>query len=350
MRTCFRALFASSTVFFSCAAYALEKPMELEDCAAIAGDRERLACFDALAASRMPGREESPTQAEALPALPASTPPATAAVAEAPPQKEASFLADHWELEPEYTRRLFHFRPHRENYLIASYNPDPNNAPYRPFRSFTGTQGLSEAELHFQIGFKLKFAENVADKPIDLWFGYTQQSFWQASNRQASSPFRETNYQPEVMAVLPLHFELLGVRARFINLGFVHESNGQSSTLSRSWNRVYLQTGIERGKFTMLARVWKRINEDREEDDNPDILDYMGHGDLLGTYRNNGHEYSVLARYNFHTDKGAVQLGWAFPIASKLKGYVQFFSGYGQSLIDYNYSQRTIGLGVLVTY
>ncbi|MGV3653108.1 MAG: phospholipase A, partial [Noviherbaspirillum sp.] len=49
-------------------------------------------------------------------------------------------------------------------------------------------------------------------------------------------------------------------------------------------------------------------------------------------------------------DRGAAQLSWAFPLASRLMGYVQVFSGYGQSLIDYNYYQRSIGLGVMVAY
>lgn len=74
--------------------------------------------------------------------------------------------------------------------------------------------------------------------PLDLWFGYIQTSFWQANNREASSPFRETGYQPEIMAVAPLSLDLLGSKLRFVNLGLVHESNGQGFFLSRSWNRT----------------------------------------------------------------------------------------------------------------
>jgi phospholipase A1 len=209
---------------------------------------------------------------------------------------------------------------------------------------------LARGELSFQLGFKLKLAEDVMDKPLDLWLGYTQRSFWQASNQKASSPFRETDYQPELMAVVPVDFRLMGLRGRFLNLGFAHQSNGQASTLSRSWNRIYAQVGLERGNFTLLARVWKRINEPVAEDDNPDIVDYMGRGDLTGTYRWKGHEFSLLTRYNFSTNKGAVQLGWAFPLVSNLKGYVQVFSGYGHTLIDYNAYQRVLGLGILINY
>jgi phospholipase A1 len=196
----------------------------------------------------------------------------------------------------------------------------------------------------------MKVLETIAKTPVDLWFGYTQQSFWQAYSKHASSPFRETNYQPEVMLVAPLDFNLLGLRARFVNIGFVHQSNGQTATLSRSWNRLYLQTGWERGNFSLLTRVWTRTDEDDFPDDNPDILDYMGHGDIMATWRKNGHQLSMMARRNFDTGRGAVQLGWAFPVVSRLKGYVQVFSGYGQSLIDYNSYQNTVGVGVLLDY
>jgi phospholipase A1 len=209
---------------------------------------------------------------------------------------------------------------------------------------------LSRAELVYQLGFKMKISENTFNKPLDLWFAYTQNSFWQAGNRRASSPFRETNYQPELMAVAPLHLNLLGVDARFINLGIVHQSNGQASTLSRSWNRAYLQLGLERGPLAVTVRAWKRLHESAQDDNNPDILDYMGRGDLNATYRLNGHEISALLRHNFSTGRGATQLGWAFPLSGPLKGYVQAFSGYGQSLIDYNYFQRSVGAGLMVMY
>ena len=216
--------------------------------------------------------------------------------------------------------------------------------------TLTDEARLAHSELVFQLGFKMKLVENAFAQPVDVWFGYTQNSFWQAGNEKASSPFRETNYQPEIIATVPLGFDVLGVSARFLNFGFVHQSNGQASTLSRSWNRVYVQLGVERGGFSLSARAWKRLKEPLETDDNPDISKYMGHGDIVAVYRNRGHEYSVLLRRNLHTNKGAVQLGWAWPIAGQLKGYTHVFTGYGQSLIDYNYYQRSIGFGVQANF
>jgi phospholipase A1 len=278
--------------------------------------------------------------------------PATAAAPAPTVGSDAVFsLADHWELDAEHRRGVFNFRPHMPSYLMLTRTAHPNNEPYRPFRRVTdlGTD-LAHSELVFQLGFKMKVVEQAFDKPLDLWFGYTQDSFWQAGNHAASSPFRETNYQPELMAVMPLNFSVLGAHVRFLNLGLVHQSNGQSSTLSRSWNRVYLQTGVEAGQWTVVGRVWKRVNEARESDNNPDIVDYMGRGDVTVTYRNNGNDYSALLRHNFSTGRGAVQASWAFPLKGHLKGYAQAFSGYGQSLIDYNYYQNVLGIGLLGTF
>jgi len=101
---------------------------------------------------------------------------------------------DHWELDDPYRRGVFKFRPHHANYLIATRTYRPNDAPYVPYRDLTdGDTKLSKAELAFQLSFKMKMIEQAFGKPIDLWFGYTQNSYWQAANHDASSPFRETN-------------------------------------------------------------------------------------------------------------------------------------------------------------
>ncbi len=324
----------------------------LAECAAIAENGKRLACFDRLATSAPSSSD--PAAAVATPTVPSAPGVPVALAVKINHQDRAapdSTLNGYWELGQENKHGRFILQPHNPNYLIASYNGAPNNAPYLAARGpLSDGNSLAHGELAFQLGFKTKLVENAFNTPADLWFGYTQRSFWQAGNRKASSPFRETNYQPELMAVVPVQFDFLGVSARFINFGLVHQSNGQAGTLSRSWNRAYVQAGFERGDFALLARVWKRFNEPADSDNNPTIVDYMGHGDLQGTYRSNGHQLTALTRYNFQTNKGALQLGYSFPLLANLKGYVQGFAGYGQSLIDYNYSQKSVGLGVLVDY
>jgi phospholipase A1 len=345
-------------------------PLRMERCAVLGDASARLACYDALArpATAESASAGSPPKSAAaahanvpvLATAPASTqpapppaetvlPPRVAAITTIPPEATVSNMVQSWELDRASKRGAFNFRPHRDTYLLlANYSTSSNDGPFQD----TTPAGLKSqrTELTYQLSFKMKLLEQIAKTPVDLWFGYTQQSYWQAYNRAASSPFRETNYQPELMLVSPLNLDLGFLDLRYLNLAAVHQSNGQTSSLSRSWNRVYAEVGAEHGDLALAFRLWKRLDNARSDNDNIDITDYMGHGDLRASYRIKGHELSVMGRRNFSTRHGALQFGWAFPVKANLKGYMQLFSGYGQSLIDYNYSQKSLGAGFLVDY
>lgn len=318
-------------------------------CSVIGDASARLGCFDELsktAAAITVATGNSVSESAAEVALPV---PAVATATAAPPEAAISRTTQRWELDEASKRGKFAFRPHRDNYLLlANYSTSSNDAP---FEEFTPAGIKSQhVELTYQLSFKMKLAEELANTPVDIWFGYTQQSFWQAYNRAASSPFRETNYQPEIMATLPINKGFGGIDFKYLNFGLVHQSNGQTSTLSRSWNRIYAELGVERGNFALATRLWRRLDNAKSNNDNSDITDFMGHGDLRATYRNLGNEYSATMRRNFSTGHGSLQAGWAFPVSTNLKGYMQLFSGYGQSLIDYNYSQKSLGGGFLLDF
>lgn len=310
------------------------------DCSVIESDAERLRCYDEASS----GTSSSPPAA----------PPSSVPSAPAPTSKAAlpSPLGKRWELDPGTRERLFSIKPHKQNYLlVARYSTNVNNDPQTPTRAAPGSSlDLDNTEAKFQISLKAKAFGGLFGDRLALWFGYTQQSHWQVYNASASRPFRETNYEPEAMLVWRTDVDILGLRSRFINFGFVHQSNGRGEPLSRSWNRVYAQFGFERAGFALLVRPWLRIREQSTVDDNPDMTDYLGHGDLVAVYQWGGHTVSLLARSNFDFSdlRGAIQADWSFPLAGVLKGYVQVFHGYGESLIDYNHSQTTIGAGILL--
>ena len=152
------------------------------------------------------------------------------------------------------------------------------------------------------------------------------------------------------MGVIHTDYDLFGLRGRFINIGLVHQSNVRQEPLSRSWNRIYAQFGFERGGFGLMVRPWYRIKEDWTVDNNPDISTYLGYGDIVATYERSGHMLSLLlwSNLNFSNFHGAMQADWSFPLYRQLKGYVQVFTGYGESLIDYNHAQTTVGVGFLL--
>ncbi len=333
-------------------AHASDAEQHLLRCSVIGDSSARLGCFDALA-KQVQQVEMSVPAAVAGPDGVTAPLPADSVVDAKPskkvmkPDTRVSRMSEEWELNPDAKRGLYAVHPLLDNYLLIANQSNATND--RPFRSPDGYEA-KHVELTYQLSFKAKLLEGVAGSPIDLWAGYTQQSFWQAYARDHSSPFRETNYQPQFMAVLPINKDLGGVAVRFVSLGVVHQSNGQSTTLSRSWNRFYGELGLERGNLAVNARVWKRLDNAKSNNDNPDITDFLGHGDVRVTYRDKGYEYSALMRRNFDTKHGAIQLGLAFPLVVNLKGYVQAFSGYGQSLIDYNYAQKSLGVGIMMDF
>jgi len=318
-----------------------------EGCSSIPSDVDRLACYDRVSGRAQPEAAPVPQAAAGANAQPAAQPIVVQAAA--PDPKLLSTLSRHWELDDEAKQGAFLFRPHHPNYFLPlKVSNRPNNSPFHASLN-QADQDLDPVEAELQLSFKIKAMEGMFGYDnADLWFGYTITSFWQAYNDNISSPFRETNYEPEVMVAYRTDYEIAGFRGRFINLGAVHQSNGRTEGLSRSWNRVYAQFGFERDDLALLIRPWYRIPES-DEDDNPDIIDYMGHGDLTAVYRNERNAYSLMLRKNFDTGYGAMELNWSFPLYGRLKGYVQYFNGYGESLIDYNHSQQTFGIGVSLT-
>ncbi len=58
---------------------------------------------------------------------------------------------------------------------------------------------------------------------------------------------------------------------------------------------------------------------------------------------------ALMARHSLRTGSrshGALQLDYGFPISNLLRGHVQVFDGYGESLIDYNHKATYVGVGV----
>jgi phospholipase A1/A2 len=236
---------------------------------------------------------------------------------------------------------------HRSSYALAlSYNFTPNPAP---LQEVDPAKTLVKPEVTFQLSFKAKLWQDMFGKKVDLWVAYTQRSFWQLYNFSDSSPFRETDYEPEVLFNFRTHFRLLGLRTRFIQVGLNHQSNGQSEPLSRSWNRVVANVGLERGPLSLLLKGWFHIPESAASDDNPGLNSYMGYGEIWAYYFVKSHRLGIMLRDNldFDLNRGAIQLEWSFPVFAQMAGYVQYFLGYGESLLDYNHRVNRIGFGFI---
>ena len=327
---------------------------DFASCAAIPGDRERLACYDRATALAAPPTAQrpaatAPSQPMTLPATPVASTPregrVATSVAPAADQPVSSLLTTAWALNPDSAR--YGINLYRPNYLLfARYSDNPNEHPFTPIFPPEDLT-VDEIEARFQLSFKFRLWA-TDDRRFGVWAAYTQQNQWQLYNDDMSKPFRETNYEPELMVSYNPDLELgAGFHWRLFNFGLNHQSNGRTDVLSRSWDRVIATFGIERGNLALLIRPWIRIAENDEDDDNPDIEDYLGYGDITAIYKWGGHSFTLMGRGNPSTGKGAALLSWTSPpFLGPLRGYVQGFTGYGDSMIDYNWSQNAIGIGV----
>lgn len=244
----------------------------------------------------------------------------------------------------------FVITPHRPNYVLpVQYTTNPHNESYEG--NLPAGKGLDSIEMKFQISMKFPLAFNLFGKKNSLWVAYTQQAFWQAYNSSISAPFRESNYEPEIFMSFNIDSDWFGIRPKYLNIGLDHQSNGRSDPYSRSWNRIYADFIFEKDNLVVSIKPWYRIPESRQNDDNPDIEKYLGYGELNGIYVMGNYSVDFMLRNNLRAsdNKGAIQLGFTFPLWGKLRGYVQYFNGYGESLIDYNHSTQSLGVGIMLT-
>ncbi|WP_298440572.1 phospholipase A [uncultured Ferrimonas sp.] len=269
-------------------------------------------------------------------------------VATAQPEIERRFAQ-----EKAFEANRYGLSSHMNNYvLLASYNANANEETWE-----YSPEGISPWEVKFQFSFKVPVTPNWFGNDNGLYLAYTNQSWWQAYNKDVSAPFRDTNHMPELMW---LHFfddvHVGDWRLLITNFSLNHQSNGRSGEQSRSWNRLIATTAFQNDHWVVGARAWYRLPEDDKEfatdpkgDDNPDITDFMGHGELFGIYARDDHNFSLRARGNITQHKGGVELGWSFPLKGKLRGYVQSYYGYGENLLDYNHKAERLSVGVELT-
>lgn len=335
---------ASMRAMLGVACFMAVSPSHANECARIADNDQRLACYD------KHFRSESIDTKAAREIAEEPRPAATVSHQQA---RVASRMIDDWDLSPESARSAFEVRTYKPVYILLGTHTNSINAQPRsdnPTNSVNAPiSGLSANESQFQLSFKTKVWGNIFGDNGNLWLGYTQSSRWQIYSGQISRPFRETNYEPEAMLMFSTPYALGNWNLRMSGLGINHQSNGRANPMSRSWNRIVGYFGIENGDLSIQVRPWVRIKEDAPNDNNPGIENYVGRGEVIVAQRFREHVISLRGRHSLRTgedSRGSLKLDWAIPISGNLKGHLSVFSGYGESLIDYNHRQTMFGAGV----
>lgn len=265
-----------------------------------------------------------------------------------------STLDERWELTSESSQGTFVVVPYKPIYILPGrWSNRPNKLPtsLNPDNVAKIPNDYNNFEARFQLSIKTKITSGLLFGKGDIWLGFTQTANWQVFNEKLSRPFRELNYEPEVIFNYPLPSDasIFGLKPKMVGLALNHQSNGKSLPYSRSWNRVVFHAAFEYRDLSFTIRPWIRFSEKFDTDDNPQIGNYIGVGDATFVYTHKEQVFSLLVRSNMRLNnrfKGYADFTWSYPIKGNLKAILQVTHGYGETLIDYNYKQTTVGLGV----
>jgi phospholipase A1 len=257
--------------------------------------------------------------------------------------------------------RDFGILPYKTNYIIPfAYSKNK----YKRVRSNsfnTDEEYDNNTEAEFQVSFQKNLSYDLFGLNEYITAAYTQSVWWQIY--MDSAPFRETNYTPEIFMTIPTSYKIDKLNnLKAIKFGYRHQSNGQDGVRSRSWDRLFLASYWQWDNLFLKAEAWYRFKESKKDasfyngtnpyangNDNPDIDDYYGYGDIEVKYLYGKHQFGLMLRNNFKSDnKGAVQFDYSVPVngAKNTYWYIKAFNGYGESLIDYNRHNTKIGFGV----
>jgi len=340
-------------------------PVGWQACMDTADGAQRLACFDQWARQQQaqPGVVQPAAAAKAQ----GEAPPAVPVIAGVNGCQDTQYspLSRFWELQAATDCGTFELRGYRPISLHVVASDSVNNQPTSdaPGRTATTVADYSNTEARIQLSARVKVARNIlvrddAARSDSLWVGFSQQSYWQFFTGRLSRPFRTTDYEPEAMYVYPVNWRLPGgLTMRYGGVGISHQSNGRELPLSRSWNRAYLMAGWDLdNSFALEGRFWKRITGESGGDDNPGISDYIGRAELKATwYADTKNTFVGTARGSLNGEgNGSLRLEYFRALGkgnragglNDLRLHVQAFSGYGDSMLDFNRKRNVLSVGL----
>jgi outer membrane phospholipase A len=221
-----------------------------------------------------------------------------------------------------------------------------------------GASGDTTAKFQLSFKYRLFQPQDPRSRSLfdNLYFGYTQLSVWDLS--EESKPFKDTNFRPSLFYYLPD----TGVRASWfsqlgIQAGIEHESNGQGGSDSRSINTVFVRPTLTWNNVLGNRLVFSpKIYYYLEKSDNPDIAKYRGYADLLVQYGDpNAFELAATFRKGTSGGRGSIDAQLTYPMG-KIFGagfggylFLDVFSGYGETLIDYNNHVNAVRIGYSIS-
>lgn len=220
--------------------------------------------------------------------------------------------------------------------------------------------GRDKFSLHlptYILGGKDDFKLQVSGKyrlfkKFPLFFDYSQTMFWEVYRK--SLPFRDINYHPGLFYRQVIKDRYL----KSIDMGFLHSSNGKDDIESRSVDQIYLRSSFyfnpEKTGVLASLETYYLFNE---EETNSDIVETYGFYKLSFLFRNplglRHFDFSVSAfagkkLVDFKNGAYEINLKYRFPSQSFNPDLLlQFYSGFGENLLEYKKRQDSLRLGLL---
>jgi len=252
--------------------------------------------------------------------------------------------------------------PERQTYTTALVDKPPPLAVsvYEPVYFIVGGDGGLNAKFQISLRYQLFDNQGRLARRLpwidDLYLSYSQTSLWDLGD--LSKPFKDSSYRPRLFYSNNDLTRLFDGQLRLgVETGFGHESNGKEGDDSRSFNMLYVRPILTFGdpaglRFYAAPLIHNYISKD----ENPDIADYRGNVDwVFGFGARGGLDFWTTLRKGRRSNYGSVELNLSYPL-SKLSGgdltgwlTLQYFNGYGESLLDYNRkldSQLRLGIAV----
>lgn len=248
----------------------------------------------------------------------------------------------------------------KEKIVENAYNADSVRAildkmPYFSLfkdNYFTGgtTIGSKPTSTNSDVKFQLSIAQRLTKSklPFDtyLFLQYTQKAFWNVF--QKSFPMKDLNYNPGIGLG-----HLIVYHNKYIGKGYLmfeHESNGRDSTASRSWNKVTLGAAIALTRnWEVQFKTWIPIVDGEY---NKDLLKYNGIFQMAANYRTDNRRFNcgliLTKRKTWTSFNTQIELSYKFNNNENQYFFLQYYNGYGESLLEYNKFKSMLRVGFVI--
>lgn len=245
---------------------------------------------------------------------------------------------------------LARIQGHDDSGVVDLGKRAPALSAHEPMYFVLGSRGQTTAR--FQLSFKYRIFDPdgwAADIPFPglltgLYFGYTQNSLWDWGEN--SKPFHDTTYKPAFFYQWGPYRQIGSTHSFSAQAGYEHQSNGKDGSDSRSIDTVFVKPSWrwELDPATHLALGVKAFSYTDRDGNNRDIGDYRGHALLTARYGQD--EGWLLAAETYPRKQGSLQLDLSYRLKKMLLSdaggflHLQYFTGHGESLLDYNLRHR----------